>query len=600
MVTLVGCGSAGTTSGTRVHPVPVTPSGSFTSTPVSCAGVSVFPSPGARTASPTTQISFRNAPPGDLTAATVTVRGSVTGVHQGRFVADSDGLGASLYPTHPFAAGETVTVTTPLPICGASTDSSQFQVALPPPKTGGSGSSSSSTTPTPQSEVQHFRSAPHLKPPVVKVGSADPSPEGDFFLAPKGGTLAGGPMIIDGRGRLVWFDPLPLTVNSSDFRVQTFAGKPVLTWWQGQVVSGHGVGEDVIMSERYRVLAVVKAGNGYAADLHEFLLGPNQTAWITAFNTVGWNLSGVGGPSDGAVLDGIVQEVDVRTGNVLFEWHSLDHVPPSRSYSSYGGPSAGAFDYLHVNSIDPSGYGTVLISARNTDAVYLVNQLTGAVVWQLGGKGSSFRMGRGTRFALQHDARLRGSSVVTIFDDEDDHNGGPPARAIALHLDLKRRTASLLWAYQGPGNLAVNAQGNVQVLADGNLVVSWGSGSNTPTTEMTPSGSVLFRASLPGAYNNYRSYRSPWSGRPPTTPSLVAHRDGNGLQAYVSWNGATGVASWRVLTGSSRTKMAPVGTRRRTGFQTGIHLDSQPRYLSVEALSASGAVLASSPEVRVG
>ncbi len=73
-------------------------------------------------------------------------------------------------------------------------------------------------------------------------------------------------------------------------------------------------------------MARVRAGNGYDGDHHEFLITPEDTALFTIYHKVPMDLSSVGGPKEGTVLDGIVQEVDIETGEVLFEWHSLDHV----------------------------------------------------------------------------------------------------------------------------------------------------------------------------------------------------------------------------------------------------------------------------------
>lgn len=577
--------------------VPLGPTGSFTTASLACSGISVYPSPGSTTASTATQISFRDVKPSQLSAATVTVVGSVTGPHQGRFVADSDGQGASFYPATPFAAEETVTVSTDRRICGASGDSSTFQIARPAPKVTLPPAKPPAKTGPPA--LQTFQSVPDLKPPVLTVSKAYASSEGYFLLSPKSGPAPGGSMIVNGKGQLVWFYPLAPGVNSADLRVQTFGGQQVLTWWQGQIDStGHGSGVDKIMNDHYQVVATVKAGNGYSADLHEFLLGPSKTAWITVDATVGWNLSSIGGPADAAVWDSIVQEIDVPTGNVLFQWSSLDHVGPELSVMKYSAASA-PFDYFHGNSIDPSGYGTVLVSARNTDAVYLLSQRTGAVLWTLGGKNSSFRMGSGSEFSLQHDARLRGDSVVTVFDDEDINQmhkqKGPPARALELKLNLAKRTATVVWAYKGPGDVDVANQGSVQLLPDGHVVVGWGAGGYT--TEMTTSGTILFQAHFQEPVNSYRAYRMQWVGDPTTAPALAVKSVGSGLKAYVSWNGATRVSSWRLLGGASASSLATLETQSSAGFETALPVSAGTAFVEVEALSARGNVLGRSAVV---
>ena len=114
-----------------------------------------------------------------------------------------------------------------------------------------------------------------------------------------------GPMILDSSGGLVWFKALPAHTSAANFQVQEYEGKPVLTWWQGDIsVHGFGLGEDVIADASYTDIAHVKAGNGYQADLHDFQLTPQGTALITAYDPILCNLSSVGGRADGAVTDG--------------------------------------------------------------------------------------------------------------------------------------------------------------------------------------------------------------------------------------------------------------------------------------------------------
>lgn len=39
------------------------------------------------------------------------------------------------------------------------------------------------------------------------------------------------------------------------------------------------------------------------------------------------NLSGIGGPEDGWVHDCRVQSINITSGELLFEWSALEHVP---------------------------------------------------------------------------------------------------------------------------------------------------------------------------------------------------------------------------------------------------------------------------------
>ncbi len=556
-----------------------------------CTGVSLYPSPGTPTASPTTQLSFRGLAPGRLETAPVSVIGSRSGRHAGRWVADSDGRGASLYPATPFAAGETVTVLTSLRLCGVSGGRAQFTIARPPPKLH---LFPSSAAPGPSAHLRTFRSAPDLRPPAIPVTTHGPTAPGDLFLAPKNGEGLGGPMILGPTGHLIWFDPLRGT-KASDFRTQRYRGAPVLTWWQGVVISGHGVGEDLIANQHYQVIATIHAGNGYHADLHEFRI-VGSVAWITAFNPVAWNLASAGGPADGAVWDGIVEAIDIPTGNVLFEWHSLAHVAPRSSVAPLPTVAGAPYDYFHVNSIDPQPDGTVLISSRNTDCAYEVNQTTGRVLWRLGGPSSSFRMGPGTVFRLQHDVQWRGDGIVTVFDDEDQPPDRLPARGLVLRLNLATRRVTLVHAYGHTPPLLDSAQGNVQLLPDGHLFIGWGSAPYI--SEVTRGGRVVLSARLP-AGDSYRAYRAPWTGLPLTRPQLTVVRRAGTVALFASWNGATLVRRWVALAGPSPARLRPVGSRSATSFQTRLSVHPSPAYVAVRAEGTGGVALATSAAVKV-
>lgn len=145
----------------------------------------------------------------------------------------------------------------------------------------------------------------------------------------------------------------------------------------------------MILNRAYEQIATVKAGNGLDMGLHEFLVTPRGDAYIFASSPV--HLPGVGKPA----VDSVVQEIDISTGLVLFEWHALDHIPLSASYFTPQGPGH-IFDTYHANSIAVDRDGDLLVSMRNTSAVYKIDHQTGDVLWTLGGKHPSFRMGTGT------------------------------------------------------------------------------------------------------------------------------------------------------------------------------------------------------------
>ena len=441
--------------------------------------------------------------------------------------------------------------------------------------------------------VHAFRSRPDLHPPSIDIATrAHNTAPGYIFVAPKKGAGQNGPMILDNSGQPVWFHPLQKEEDgiAMDFKVQRYKGEPVLTFWEGKVVGGHGLGEYVIADTSYRELRRVHAGNGYQGDHHEFLITPQDTGLITIFNPVRADLSSVGGPKDGMVLDGIAQEIDIATGEVLFEWHSLDHVELDETFFK-------AFDYFHINSIDVDHDSNLLISARNTSTVYKIDRKSGKVIWRLGGKKSSFEMGPGTRTRYQHDARRQSDGTITIFDNGD-LKFDEQSYGLVLELDEDNMKATLVHEYPHPQGRLVGTQGSYQVLPNGNVFIGWGSGPLF--SEFSRDGELLFHARFPPEDESYRAFRFSWTGKPDDDPAVAAERGSDDrVTLYASWNGATEVASWQVVAGSSPERLEPVGFGTpREGFETAITVDTPEAYVGVEARDRSGQVLGTSRPIE--
>ncbi len=557
--------------------------------------VSAFPIPGGRVAAPQTQISLRGVARGHV--GRVIVTGSSTGRHAGRVVFDSDGQGASFLPNKPFAPGEVVTVRTNLHIRGARAGTFHFTVAHPAGAIPATPLALASRVP---GDEFTFHSRPDLTPPAVEVtGQSGSAASGDIFLTPQQGPTQNGVMILDRQGALLWFQPIKPPNIAADLRVQRYQGKPVLTWWQGYSGAGVGSGEDVIYDSSYRQVAVVRAGNGLTADLHEFRLSSQDTALITAYFPVYWDASALHGSNQQIVLDSVVQEIDVKTGLVLYQWDSLDHVPLADSYEVVPKSATSPFDYFHINSVQEQRSGDLLISARNTWAAYDIDRQTGAIVWTLGGRNSSYKLSSGAGFAFQHDVRLHTDTdpTVTLFDD----GGGPPrvhseSRAITVRLDSSGKTATLVSQEQHSPALAAAFEGNVQALGNGDQFVGWG--QQPYFSEYNAQGQMTFDARFVDANSSYRAYRFPWVGTPAGSPAVTASTQGTTTNLYVSWNGATRVASWRVLAGSASDALQAVVTATSQGFESQIAIATQP-YVAVQALDADGRTLGTSGVVHV-
>jgi hypothetical protein len=432
----------------------------------------------------------------------------------------------------------------------------------------------------------------------ITTPAAPGATPGDFFLAPYQGKGAPGPMIVSQSGQLIWFHPLPAGESATNFQVQQYAGQPVLTWWQGRILGlGFGQGHLEIYNTSYQPVAQISAGPGYYEDLHEIRLTPQGTAWIDAFDPVELNLSKIGGYSHAVVNDGIVEEIDIKTGLVMWEWHALGHIPLRDSYSTMPRHTTNNWDYVHINSIDPGSSNDLLLSSRNTWTLFDVDLHTGAINWRLGGKFSSFKRGPGAVFYFQHDAEWQPGGLISVFD-----NGGSPdkekqSRGLLLAPHLATHTVSLAKAFTNPTKtLLATSQGDLDNLGDGNWLMGYGGLPNF--TEYNSAGKVLFDATLGFEVQDFRTYLAPWSATPSTAPSIAAQPGpGSGMTVEASWNGATNVASWKILAGTSASSLAPVSSATKSGFETTIEVPASAPFVEAVALDANGQTLGSSPAV---
>jgi hypothetical protein len=285
----------------------------------------------------------------------------------------------------------------------------------------------------------------------------------------------------------------------------------------------------------------------------------------------------------------------------MWEWHALGHIALSETEVP---PTGGVWDPYHVNSIQALPGQRVLVSLRDTSGVYELDQSSGAIIWQIAGKASSYTRGKNTTFHFQHDARLEGKSLnlLTVFADE----AGPPVYGTArgLRLRIARGKVNLFHQYLRPDVTVSVSEGSMQVMPRGEAVVGFGSArffsEFAKSGESGRRGPLLFDAEMPKGDGSYRVLRFPWDGTPATSPALAGERGSpSDVTLYASWNGATGVARWEVLAGESVEALAPVATAAWTGFETAIDVPGAGSVFEVRALDAHGNALSVSAPVTV-
>jgi arylsulfotransferase ASST len=459
----------------------------------------------------------------------------------------------------------------------------------------------------PEAGPAKYRSRPDLRslPDVTITTRANGSLPGYIFLTPASGAGLWGPLIVDESGSPVWFKkvPDPATV-AIDFKVQQYRNQPVLTWWEGTIggTGGQGVGqgEFVIADRNYREITRVRAAGTEQADQHDFVITPRGTALFWVYDPIPYDLSGKGGPADGVLHDGVIQEIDIATGRKLFDWRASDHITLDESYAPLPqGESAHLpYDYLHPNSVGLAADGNIIISARHTWCCYKIDKAGGKIRWRLGGKKTDFPLDDRVKFSWQHDFRQRRDGSYSMFD-----NGAGVtkeraySRGLVLRLDEGARTAAFVAEYVHPDRLSAPTQGNFRELADGGSFIGWGQMPHF--SEHNVDGTVRLAGHLPLDNQSYRAYKADWSGQPLDQPALGLRVEGGNVVVSASWNGATRVSKWRARSGTQPRALAGAVESGRSGFETTLTVSGTPEYVVAEALDATGAVLGASSAIPV-
>lgn len=309
------------------------------------------------------------------------------------------------------------------------------------------------------------------------------------------------------------------------------------------------------------------------------------------------------------IWDGIFQELDIESGNVIFQWRASDHVPLTSSYRPIGleGSKNNPWDWFHINSVEKDVKGNYLLSSRYLEGLLYVSGTTGDVLWYLGGKHSNFTDlsgGSATNFSFQHHARWASEKTIILFDNAIDYENSkraPYSRGLHLELDFALMTARCLAEYVSPTHYASPSQGSIQILPNDNIFIGYG---DLPVyIEFLPEGTAIRETHFGPAVEfgsdnvqSYRVYKQAWSGHPNSKPDIAVR--GNCL--YASWNGATEIKWWRLQHANDANAVSgtysTVRTQAKAGFETKITIDDHTtgRFVRLIALDLNGAVLGTS------
>lgn len=280
--------------------------------------------------------------------------------------------------------------------------------------------------------------------------------------------------ILDGKGNIVYSKKFALGLSPGDFKLNS-----------NGLISYYHLNKYMIMDSTFKIIDSVQIKNGYKEDGHAFKILNNGHYIILGIDEVQTNLSAYShfnkinqrGSSNAIVRYGVIQEQD-KNKNVVFEWHSKNFYDIKHIDSLYLNDIS-KINVPHINSIDVSQNGDLIISCRNFNEITKISKSTGNVLWRMGGKLNSFNfLNDSQKFQSQHAAVLLSDSDLILFDNGYEQ----PLHASSAKeylLNEGKLQAKLIWKYVNNTQHFSIGLGNVQRLKNGYTLINYGIIKNT-------------------------------------------------------------------------------------------------------------------------
>lgn len=422
-----------------------------------------------------------------LDVALVEITGSISGIHSFRIVLTDDKKTILLYPTVPFAVGETVMVQVKdgfKKASGEMVTGVSFQFTTHPAR-------SAATIAAIQKASQHSyeeefgagatiaatgnsaveKMEPECTFPEVEITSTGNEYNASVFLRNQrlNDNNCFARHIVSNEGDSIYavFDELA----GIDFKINhngylTYFDKSDSTF--------------AMLDSAFNLVKKFQMGNGYVCDEHEFLVYPNGHSFLMCYDWQPVDMSAVvtGGSPDAIVAGLVIQELNAAD-EVVFQWRSWDYTSITEAVSQVC-LTCIEIDYIHGNSIDFDFDNNLLVSCRNMSTILKIDYSTGEVIWRMGGENNDFTFVNDpgpNHFYYQHHFRLLPDGNYSLFNNAN-YQIPQASSAKVYSLDQVTKTATLLWEYVHPKvsdyYVYGRAMGSVQLLPNGNWLIDWG------------------------------------------------------------------------------------------------------------------------------
>jgi hypothetical protein len=153
------------------------------------------------------------------------------------------------------------------------------------------------------------------------------------------------------------------------------------------------------------------------------------------------------------------------TGKVVFSWLGSNYFPPTiNTYFN---------DPLHLNSIDFTPSGEMVLSLNGPSSVLFVDTRSGKILENISREKWKFEHDKRGGFKNQHSVHVLKNGNLLLYDNGKIEK--LPPRAVEYKLNFQKKIATLVWEYEANQiGLDRSSEGSVQRLSNGNTLIAWG------------------------------------------------------------------------------------------------------------------------------
>jgi len=298
-----------------------------------------------------------------------------------------------------------------------------------------------------------------------------------------------------------WGNPMFYRKISSGVRNFTPQVNGLFSFYDNATRSFH------IMNHRFQVIDTLSVTSEYTTDVHDLVLLEDGSNILMTYDLVQLDMSLIfpGGNNDATVRGTVIQEFD-PSGEVIFQWESLDHFDILDCDTHFVDLTAKVIDYVHANAINVDWDGHLLLSCRHMSEITKIHRSTGQIIWRLGGKKNEFQfINDPTGFSGQHSPIRLENGNLLIFDNGNSHIP-QYSSAKEYQIDEENKTATLIRAIRQTPDVYSSVMGNSIPIPNDHILIGWGKNIyGAFLTEFDEGGNVCTTFSWPntGIYWSY-------------------------------------------------------------------------------------------------